>query len=136
MLAFGLGFTYLPPANEVWGKVICLQVCVCPQGGAVPACIASGIPACLAAGLGGGAIPACIAGGIPACLAAGLGGWRGIWSRSRPTAKGEVEGGLVWGGVPGRGVCLLQGVPGGDTHPTTTAAGGTHPIGMHSCLWY
>ena len=22
----------LPPANEVWGKVICLQVCVCPQG--------------------------------------------------------------------------------------------------------
>ena len=23
---------YLPPANEVWGKVICLQVCVCPQG--------------------------------------------------------------------------------------------------------
>ena len=24
---------YLPPANEVWGKVKCLQVCVCPQGG-------------------------------------------------------------------------------------------------------
>ena len=24
----------LPPANEVWGKVICLQACVCPQGGA------------------------------------------------------------------------------------------------------
>ena len=23
----------LPPANKVWGKVICLQVCVCPQGG-------------------------------------------------------------------------------------------------------
>ena len=23
----------LPPANEVWGKVICLQVCVCPRGG-------------------------------------------------------------------------------------------------------
>ena len=22
----------LPPANEVWGKVICLQACVCPQG--------------------------------------------------------------------------------------------------------
>ena len=22
-----------PPANEVWGKVICLQVCVCPQEG-------------------------------------------------------------------------------------------------------
>ena len=25
----------LPPANEVWGKVICLQVCVCPRGGGV-----------------------------------------------------------------------------------------------------
>ena len=24
----------LPPANEVWGKLICLQVCVSPQGGA------------------------------------------------------------------------------------------------------
>ena len=24
---------FLPPANEVWGKVICLQVCVCPQEG-------------------------------------------------------------------------------------------------------
>ena len=29
-LAFSL---YLPPANEVWGKVICLQVCACPRGG-------------------------------------------------------------------------------------------------------
>ena len=36
-----------------------LQVCVCPWGGAIPACLAAG-----------GAIPACIAGGIPACLAA------------------------------------------------------------------
>ena len=24
---------FLPPANEVWGKVICLQVSVCPQRG-------------------------------------------------------------------------------------------------------
>ena len=24
---------YLPPTNEVWDKVICLQVCVCPWGG-------------------------------------------------------------------------------------------------------
>ena len=23
---------YLPPVNEVWVKVICLQVCVCPHG--------------------------------------------------------------------------------------------------------
>ena len=23
---------FLPPANKVWGKVLCLQACVCPQG--------------------------------------------------------------------------------------------------------
>ena len=32
----------LPPANEVWGKVICLQACVCPQG---RGCLARGGPA-------------------------------------------------------------------------------------------
>ena len=29
------GLKLLPPANEVWGKVICLQACVCPKGGGV-----------------------------------------------------------------------------------------------------
>ena len=32
----------------------------------------------------------------------------------------------------GRGV-PAPGVPGGDLPGTTTAAGGTHPTGMHSC---
>ena len=55
----------LPPANEVWSKVICLHLSV-------------------------------------------------ILS--------------IWGGlVPG-------GVPGGDPPWTATAAGGTHPTGMHSCF--
>ena len=36
---------------------------------------------------------------------------------------------LFTGGVPG-----LRGVPGGDPPRTATAAGGTHPTGMHSCL--
>ena len=37
----------LPPANEVWGKVICLQACVCPQGGClVRGCACSGGCAC------------------------------------------------------------------------------------------
>ena len=73
----------LPPANEVWGKVICLQVCVCPQRGGVP-------------------------------------GPGGVWH----------GGGFLysWG-------FWSQGVPGGDPPPpTATAAGGTHPTGMHSCL--
>ena len=37
-------------------------------------------------------------------------------------------------GVPGPGGCLvLGGMPGGDHPGTATAAGGTHPTGMHSC---
>ena len=46
-------------------------------------------------------------------------------------------GGGAWSGgvsAPKRG-CLVPGggVPGGDPPPTATAAGGTHPTGMHSC---
>ena len=60
---------------------------------------------------------------------------------SRPTTKGEVEGDLAWGGlqahtqgVPARGGGGL--LPGGcvETPLTSTAAGGTHPTGMHSSL--
>ena len=67
---------------------------------------------------GGGAIPACIAGGsgIPACLAAGLGGV------SQYAFRGVCSGG-----------CLLRGC--GDPAVMTTATGGTHPTGMHSC-WF
>ena len=53
------------------------------------------------------------------------------------------EGVPVWGvlGLVGAwsqgGACsgggLLRGVPGGDP-PMATAAGGTHPTGMHSCF--
>ena len=50
--------------------------------------------------------------------------------------------------LPGRGCFLPQGlpsqggvlppggVPGGDPPGTATAAGGTHPTGMHSCLGF
>ena len=61
-----------------------------------------------------------------------------------------VRGGLLWGVPASGGMCLVGGsaprgvlsgvggvpapggVPGGDP-PTATAAGGTHPTGMHSC---
>ena len=48
---------------------------------------------------------------------------------SRPTPKGEVEG-------SGRGGCLLRGgaYSVGGLPAMATAAGGTHPTGMHSCL--
>ena len=40
------------------------------------------------------------------------------------------------GGVPGpRGVHGPRGVPGGDPPRTATAAGGTHPTGIHSCVF-
>ena len=86
----------------------------------------------------------------------------GVWSRgwgvSGPRGvsapRGVCSGGcllpgegylLPGGGVSAPGVSALGGVcsrvvsalgvPGGDTPPgTATAAGGTHPTGMHSCL--
>ena len=136
-----------PPANEVWGKVICLQVSVCPQGGAIPACITGDIPACLAAGLGGGGPHP--RGSLQAHTQGGSGGGsgpgpqprgklRGIWSR--PTAKGKVGGiwsggGGAWSGegVPGPGGCLLLGCL-VETPSDGYCCGGTHPTEMHSCL--
>ena len=41
-------------------------------------------------------------------------------------------GGCLFRGGCSRGVCS-EGVPGGDPPGTATAAGGTHPTGMHSC---
>ena len=48
----------------------------------------------------------------------------------------SVHGGgcLVRGGLLPGGAGLLLGVPGGDPPGTATAAGGTHPTGMHSCF--
>ena len=45
------------------------------------------------------------------------------------------RGDLLPGGVPGLGGLLLRGVPGEDPPGTATAAGGTHPTGMHSCFY-
>ena len=59
----------LPLANEVWGKVICLQVCACPQGGVW----SQGV-------LGPGGVPA-----------RGTWSWDGAWS--------QWEGCLVLGGA-------------------------------------
>ena len=64
---------------------------------------------------GGGVIPACIAGGIPACLAAGL--QVGLLPVGGVPAPGGSAPGGAWWRPPG----------------TATAAGGTHPTGMHSC---
>ena len=57
----------------------------------------------------------CLLGGVPA-----LGGCL-LW------------GGACSGGVPALGGACSGGVTGGDP-PMATAAGGTHPTGMHSCV--
>ena len=87
----------------------------------------------------------CAGGGIPACLAGfqahtqggSLGGSGGV---SRNTTKREVEGDLASGGLPALswvsapgGICSWGC---GDPPVTATAAGGTHPTGMHSCFQY
>ena len=105
-----------------------LQVCVCPGGGDILACIAGGIPACLAAGLqlGGWWYPSMplqvsratprgklrriwSEGGLQAHIQGGSWGGSG-WGVSRPTPKGEVVGDLAGGGVsrPTPWGCLLQ----------------------------
>ena len=42
-------------------------------------------------------------------------------------------GGSGLGGICSQGAACSRGVPGEDP-PTATAAGGTHPTGMHSCF--
>ena len=55
-----------------------------------------------------------------------------------PQGGGACSGGSAPGGVSAGGRCLLWGglLPGDvETPVTATAAGGTRPTGMHSCLF-
>ena len=105
----------------------------------------------------GGCIPACIAGGIPACLAglsrhtprgevegSGQGGLQAPHPRGklRGLALGWSPGPHPGGPAPGwvsapRGRSGGGLLPGGCGDPpvTATAAGGTHPTRMYSCLF-
>ena len=89
-------------------------------------------------GGGGGGLSrtACIAGGIPACLV-GIQG-RGVVSQhplqmvSQHALHGRGEG-VVSRPTPGGG-CIPACTEAYSPAPwTATAAGGTHPTGMHSC---
>ena len=75
-------------------------------------------------------------------------------ARKRSLGQGNIFIGVCQefcsqGGAPHPGGCFLPeglpprgggassgGVPGGDPAGTATAAGGTHPTGMHSCLGF
>ena len=64
----------------------------------------------------------------------------GACSGGVPAPGGVCSGGCLLRGMPGPGGCLIWGgsAPRGGAwwRPprTATAAGGTHPTGMHSCL--
>ena len=79
------------------------------------------------------------------CLAGGH-VWQGICMVARGV---HGTGGHVWqgsvhgkGGMHGIGPCVAAGVclstrrGGGGAGETATTADGTHPTGMHSCLYY
>ena len=107
-------FLLLPPANEVWGKVIFSVACVknsVHSGGGVSHHALQVVS-------------------------------QQAWGVSRPSSRSEVEG-SGWGGSPGPhpGENLQAHTGGGvsqhalrQTPPSmATPAGGTHPTGMHSC---
>ena len=146
--AFSL-ITFLPPANEVCEGYVFTPVCHSVHRGSVPGpggVWSWGVPGpggfgprgCL---VRGGLVPACLAGFQAHTQGGSWGGsgpgphprgkLKGIWSR--PTPKGEVEGDLVQGHTQGGS----WGGSGPGPHPpppmTATAAGSTHPTGMHSC---
>ena len=90
-----IGWLFLLPSNEVWGKVICLQVCVCPQGVPGP-------------------------GGRGCLVLEGVGTWSwgylvlgAVWSWGLCLVLGVPGGFLVLGGVPGPGGYLVETPPGG-----------------------
>ena len=99
------------------------QVSVCPWGGVGAMCGRWGRRACI--------VGACVVGGHAwqggvhgrACVAGGMHG-KGVC----------MAGGNVWWGVcVAEGVCMAGQCVAGET---ATAAGGTHPTGMHSCNFY
>ena len=96
----------LPPANEVWGNVICLQGCVCPQGGGY--LVPGGMPGPgwgeSGPGWGEPGPRGCLVPGVPG--PGGVPGPRGgAWSQGGCL----VPGGLVLRGVPGPGEAWSRG---------------------------
>ena len=106
----------LPATNEVWSKVVFSQVFFCQQGGV-------GFTVCITGHMREGLPPGgvCLQG---VCIQGGLPPGR---SASRGSAS---KGGSAIRGVrpPTRDTC--------DATRYSHRAGGTHPTGMFSCLWF
>ena len=114
---------------------LCFYTCQSVQGGWYPSMH------CRFLSTEGGGIPACIA-GLQAHTRGG-GKLRGLaWGVSRPTTGvGKKLRGLAWGGGVSRPTTwgVVVGIPACTEASTpqqmATAAGGTHPTGMHSCYY-
>ena len=136
----------LPPANEVWGKVIFLHQFVILFTGGRAWLLWGGMRGC------SGGVHGCSQGGMCGCSGGHawlLGGhaWL-LWGGACVVAPGG-HAWLLWGGMRGClggmhgfiwGVCMV--LFGGacvvfsvfsDTMRYSQWAGGTHPTGMHSC---
>ena len=103
---------FLPPANEVWGKVIFLHLFVILFTGGACMVAPGGMCGCSWGGMHG-----CSQGGVHGC--------------SRGGGMCGCSGGhawLLWGG----GACVGY----DEIRRYDQWAGGTHPTGMHSCLLY
>ena len=70
--------------------------------------------------------------GIKKLLVFKVAGSKIFIARKRSFGQGNMFTGVCLS--TGGGGAWSRGVPGGDPPPTATAAGGTHPTGMHSCL--
>ena len=129
--------TLLPPANEVWGKVIISVVCVKNSvhkgGGWYPSMHCRWYPS----------MP-CSRGvisqhALQVSMRTPGGSW-GVWLGGGLQAHTWGAGGSPGphpGGSPGPhpGGGCIPACTETDTPPTATAAGGTYPTGMHCCLF-
>ena len=113
-------YVYYRPQTK-FAKVMFLQVSVCPQGGM------HGRGTCMAGGHAWQG--ACMTGGMcgtGACMA----GERGVHGGGVCMAGGHAWWGCAWqGGHTWWGACMA------DTTRYSQWAGGTHPTGMHSCIY-
>ena len=129
---------FLPPANKVCKGNVFTRVCLSMGWWCgITACLAGGIPACLAgfqAHIQWGGVEGFGCGGVfrPTPMGGGLVG-SGLGGGLQAHTQGEVEG-------SGQGGPLGPHLGGVSQHAdpppqlTGTAAGGTHPTGMHSCF--
>ena len=101
---------FLPPANKVCEGYVFTRVCYSVHGR-------------------GGALPACIASGIPALQQVSRGVSQHALQVSRPTPRGKVEGDLAGGGLQAQNQGGSWGGSGQGGSP------GPHPMGKLRGIW-